>query len=100
MSETEVDSKLSVIQKMWQRFLYRDAILLEAQRQKEQFNKTSEWANAFATLIDDDDAFSTLIEVSSATFAVSYILSVLMLLCPDSSKCGGCKNVFEYERIS
>ena len=78
MSETEVDSKLSVIQKMWPRFLYRDAILLEAQRQKEQFNKTSEWANAFGILIDDDDAFSTLIEVSSADFAVSTCVCVSM----------------------
>jgi hypothetical protein len=64
MSAMEVEAKLSVIREIWPRFLYRDAILLEAHRQEEQLNKRSKWAEAFATLADKEDALSTLIEVS------------------------------------
>lgn len=62
VNETEIDAKLNAIQKLWQRFIYRDSVLLEAQRQKKEFNKTSEWATSFVTLVEDD-AVSTFLQV-------------------------------------
>ncbi|KAI5056841.1 hypothetical protein GOP47_0028659 [Adiantum capillus-veneris] len=62
INETELDMKLNAIQGLWQRFLYRDAILLEAQRQEEEFGKTSVWGKAFSTL-QDDDVLSTVLQV-------------------------------------
>ncbi|MCO5614912.1 hypothetical protein L7F22_069197 [Adiantum nelumboides] len=62
INETQLDLKFKAIQQLWQRFLYRDSILLEAQRQKEDFNKTSNWGRAFSTL-QDDDALSTFLQV-------------------------------------
>lgn len=62
VNETEIDSKLDAVQKLWPRFIYRDSILLEAERQQKEFNKTSEWGRAFSTIVDDD-AVSTFLQV-------------------------------------
>ena len=33
INETELEFKLANVQKLWQRFLYRDSVMLEARRQ-------------------------------------------------------------------
>lgn len=62
VNETELDFKFSNIHRIWQRFLYRDSIVLEAQRQQMDFDKTSHWAQQFGSLVGDD-VFSTFIQV-------------------------------------
>ncbi|KAJ7243809.1 hypothetical protein O6H91_Y433300 [Diphasiastrum complanatum] len=62
MSESEVDAKLNAVQKIWQRFVYRDSIMLEAKRQQQLHNFKDEWATQYAKLLDDD-VFATLIQV-------------------------------------
>ena len=53
---------LANVQNIWQRFLYRDSVLLEAKRQKSFFIKEEGWATEFSKL-KEDDAFSTFIQV-------------------------------------
>lgn len=61
-NETEIDFKLANVLRIWQRFLYRDSILLEADRQKSAFGHVDDWA-AEMLQFSDDDVFATLIEV-------------------------------------
>ncbi|KAM0937662.1 putative xylogalacturonan beta-1,3-xylosyltransferase [Dioscorea sansibarensis] len=62
INETEIESMLANVQNIWQRFLYRDSVLLEAKRQKSFFIKEEGWATEFSKL-KEDDAFSTFIQV-------------------------------------
>ncbi|CAM8969990.1 hypothetical protein QQ045_005687 [Rhodiola kirilowii] len=61
-NETEIYFKLANVKKIWQRFLYRDSIMLEAERQKTSYGRVDDWAIDFAEL-KEDDAFATLIQV-------------------------------------
>ncbi|KAF3328054.1 glucuronosyltransferase [Carex littledalei] len=61
-NETEVEHMLSNVRSIWQRFLYRDSILLEATRQRELFSKDEAWAVEFSKL-SEDDVFATFIQV-------------------------------------
>lgn len=61
-NETEINLKLANVQKIWQRFLYRDSILLEAERQKAVFGHVDDWAVEFLKLTEDD-VTTTLIQV-------------------------------------
>lgn len=55
------------MQKIWQRFLYRDSILLEAERQKTGFGHMDDWAVEFSQLIEDD-VFQTFVQVNIFEF--------------------------------
>lgn len=57
------------MQKLWQRFLYRDSILLEAERQKTSFGHMDDWAVEFSQLIEDD-VFQTFVQVNIFQFQV------------------------------
>ncbi|PON91690.1 Exostosin-like [Trema orientale] len=61
-NQTEVEFKLANVQKIWQRFLYRDAIMLEAERQKTAYGRMADWAVQFSQLAEDD-AFATFLQV-------------------------------------
>lgn len=61
-NETEIENKLTSIQKIWQRFLYRDSMLLEAERQKTAFGYVEDWAVEFLRLTDDD-VVATFVQV-------------------------------------
>ena len=61
-NDTEIEFKLENVQKIWQRFLYRDSVLLEAERQKTAIGHVDDWAVEFLKLTEDD-AFATLIQV-------------------------------------
>jgi hypothetical protein len=61
-NDTEINLKLANVQKIWQRFLYRDSILLEAERQKSSFGHVDDWAVEFLKLTEDD-VTTTLIQV-------------------------------------
>ncbi|KAJ4766857.1 exostosin family protein [Rhynchospora pubera] len=61
-NETEIEHMLSNVRSIWQRFLYRDSILLEATRQRELFSKDDDWAVEFSKL-GEDDVFATFIQV-------------------------------------
>lgn len=62
MNETEIDFKLDNLQKIWQRFFYRNSILLEAERQKTAFGRVEDWAVQLLQL-SEDDVFATFIQV-------------------------------------
>lgn len=61
-NDTEIKLKLANVQKVWQRFLYRNSILLEAERQKAAFGRVDDWAIEFLKLTEDD-MLTTLIQV-------------------------------------
>ncbi|GMY14183.1 putative glucuronoxylan glucuronosyltransferase f8h [Fagus crenata] len=61
-NETEIEYKLANVRKIWQRFLYRDSIVLEADRQKTAFGHVEDWAVEFLRLIEDD-VFATFVQV-------------------------------------
>lgn len=61
-NETEIEFKLRNLQKIWQRFLYCDSILLEAERQKTAFGRVEDWAAKLLEL-SEDDVFATFIQV-------------------------------------
>lgn len=61
-NETEIKFRLANVQKIWQRFLYRDSFLLEAERQKATFGRVDDWAVKFLEL-GDDDVIATVIQV-------------------------------------
>ncbi|KAL5744044.1 hypothetical protein ACOSP7_026901 [Xanthoceras sorbifolium] len=61
-NETEIQFRLANVQKVWQRFLYRDSILLEAERQKAAFGRVDDWAEQFLQL-SEDDVFTTIVQV-------------------------------------
>ncbi|XP_019702480.1 uncharacterized protein [Elaeis guineensis] len=62
INETEIEFMLANVRQIWQRFLYRDSVLLEAQRQKKLFPEEDGWAVEFSKL-REDDVFSTFIQV-------------------------------------
>ncbi|KAH1090500.1 hypothetical protein J1N35_017757 [Gossypium stocksii] len=62
INETEIEFKLTNVQKIWQRFLYRDSILLEAERQQIGFGRVEDWAVEFLQQ-SDDDVFTTFLQV-------------------------------------
>ncbi|KAG5552416.1 hypothetical protein RHGRI_010480 [Rhododendron griersonianum] len=61
-NETEIEFRLANVQKIWQRFLYRDSFLLEAERQKAAFGQVDDWAVEFLQL-GEDDVIATVIQV-------------------------------------
>lgn len=61
-NETEIEFMLENVKKIWQRFIYRDSILLEAVRQKTAFGYMEDWAEKLSQL-KEDDVFATLIQV-------------------------------------
>ncbi|ONH95379.1 hypothetical protein PRUPE_7G067200 [Prunus persica] len=61
-NETEIKFRLENVQKIWQRFLYRDSIMLEAERQKTDFGHMEDWAAQFSQLIEDD-VVATFVQV-------------------------------------
>lgn len=62
INETEIEFKLANIRKIWQRFLYRDSIMLEADRQRTNHGYVDSWAAKFSELTEDD-AFATFLQV-------------------------------------
>ncbi|KAE8718612.1 hypothetical protein F3Y22_tig00110009pilonHSYRG00167 [Hibiscus syriacus] len=62
INETEIEFKLKNVQKIWQRFLYRDSILLEAERQKTGFGLEEDWAVQFLQQ-SEDDVFTTFLQI-------------------------------------
>ncbi|XP_042417435.1 uncharacterized protein LOC122006135 isoform X1 [Zingiber officinale] len=62
LDETEIDLMLANLHQIWQRFLYRDSVLLEAQRQKKIFPDEEGWAVEFSKL-EEDDVFATFIQM-------------------------------------
>ncbi|KAG6493187.1 hypothetical protein ZIOFF_048164 [Zingiber officinale] len=62
LDETEIDLMLANLHQIWQRFLYRDSVLLEAQRQKKIFPDEEGWAVEFSKL-EEDDVFATFIQI-------------------------------------
>ncbi|EPS72577.1 hypothetical protein M569_02178, partial [Genlisea aurea] len=62
INETEVEVKLSNVRKIWPRFLYRDSILLEAERQNNTIRLVEKWAKEFLEL-QGDDVFATLMQI-------------------------------------
>lgn len=62
INETRVDTMLSAIQKMWQRFTYHTAVKLEARRQELSNKIEAQWAKEYDKLTGDD-AFTTLMQV-------------------------------------
>ncbi|XWS43170.1 hypothetical protein CRYUN_Cryun16bG0079900 [Craigia yunnanensis] len=62
INETEIEFKLTNVQKIWQRFLYRHSILLEAERQKAGFGRVEDWAVQFLQQTEDD-VFTTFLQV-------------------------------------
>ncbi|CAK9157196.1 unnamed protein product [Ilex paraguariensis] len=62
INETEIQFMLENVQKIWQRFLYRNSILLEAERQKTAFAHVEDWAVKVLKL-REDDVFATFIQV-------------------------------------
>ncbi|KAG6690791.1 hypothetical protein I3842_10G030800 [Carya illinoinensis] len=61
-NETKIEYMLANVRKIWLRFLYRDSIMLEAERQKTVFGHVEDWAVEFLRLIEDD-VFATFIQV-------------------------------------
>lgn len=60
------------MKKIWQRFLYRDSVVLEAERQKAVRGSVEDWGLVFSQL-EEDDVFATFIQV--------YVVFSLMVLC-------------------
>ncbi|XP_068643172.1 uncharacterized protein [Aristolochia californica] len=61
-NKTEIEFMLAKVQKIWPRFLYRDSVLLEAERQKKLTGRLDDWAVEFFKL-GEDDVFATFIQV-------------------------------------
>ncbi|KAL6953063.1 adenylosuccinate synthase [Sarracenia purpurea var. burkii] len=60
-NETEIEFRLANVWKIWQRFLYRDSILLEAERQKTASGRVDDWAVKLLQL-GEDDVVATVIQ--------------------------------------
>ncbi|OVA03144.1 Epidermal growth factor-like domain [Macleaya cordata] len=60
-NETELEFMLENVKMIWQRFLYRDSIVLEAERQRSTFGYVEDWAVEFLRL-SEDDVFTTFIQ--------------------------------------
>lgn len=74
-NDTEIEFKLANVQKIWQRFLYRDSVLLEAERQKTAIGHVDDWAVEFLKLTEDD-VFVTLIQVLLFVFSKLFLNEV------------------------
>ncbi|OIT00786.1 PREDICTED: uncharacterized protein LOC109229226 [Nicotiana attenuata] len=61
-NETEIEFKLANVKRIWQRFLYRDSVVLEAERQKALRGSVEDWGLKFSQL-EEDDVFATFIQV-------------------------------------
>lgn len=53
---------LANVKNIWQRYLYRDAIMLEAERQKSAYGYIKDWAEKLSEL-SDDDVFTTFVQI-------------------------------------
>ncbi|XP_051151654.1 uncharacterized protein LOC127265726 isoform X2 [Andrographis paniculata] len=62
ISTAEVEFKLANVRKIWRRFLYRNSIMLEAERQNATIGLVEDWATNFSEL-KEDDVFTTLVQV-------------------------------------
>lgn len=58
-----IEMMLGNVRSIWQRFMYRDSIVLEAVRQKKLLGDVEDWGAEFSKL-EEDDVFATLIQVS------------------------------------
>jgi hypothetical protein len=65
MNETQIEFMLGNVRQIWQRFFYRDTILLEAQRQKKLYTEEAPWSVEVSKLEDNDDVFATFIQVTA-----------------------------------
>ncbi|KAF7055411.1 hypothetical protein CFC21_062940 [Triticum aestivum] len=64
MNETQIDFMLGNVRQIWQRFFYRDTMLLEAERQKKLFTEEeAAWSVEVSKLEEGDDVFATFIQV-------------------------------------
>lgn len=70
-NKTEIEFKLGNVQKIWQRFLYRDSIMLEAERQNATYGRKESWADEFSQLVEDD-VFATVVQVFYLIISNSY----------------------------
>ena len=59
-----IEMMLKNVRSIRQRFIYRDSIVLEAERQKNLLGNVEDWGVEFSKL-KDDDVFATLIQVYS-----------------------------------
>lgn len=71
-NDTEIKLKLANVQKIWQRFLYRDSVLLEAERQKASLGHVDDWAVEFLKLAEDDVS-TTLMQVYLSCFVKTHL---------------------------
>nr|ACN39924.1 unknown [Picea sitchensis] len=62
INETELEFKLANVQKLRQRFIYRDSVMLEARRQNKSHGHVDDWALQYS-LLTGDDVLSTFIQV-------------------------------------
>ena len=74
-NDTKIEFKLANVQKIWQRFLYRDSVLLEAERRKTAIGHVDDWAVEFLKLTEDD-VFVTLIQVLLFVFSKLFLNEV------------------------
>ncbi|CAI9100042.1 OLC1v1036962C3 [Oldenlandia corymbosa var. corymbosa] len=61
-TEEEIEFKLKNVRKLWQRFIYRDSILLEAERQKIAPGIVEGWTREMSQLLEDD-VIATLMQI-------------------------------------
>ncbi|XP_078440499.1 putative glucuronoxylan glucuronosyltransferase F8H [Wolffia australiana] len=61
-NESTIEMMLKNVRSIWQRFIYRDSVMLEAERQKNLFGNVEVWGDEFSKL-RDDDVLATLIHV-------------------------------------
>lgn len=50
------------MQKIGERFLYHDSIMLEAKRQKDAYGRMEDWAVQLSQFVEDD-VFATFVQV-------------------------------------
>lgn len=62
---------LANVNNIWQRYLHRDSVLLEAKRQKSAFGHVKDWAEKLSEL-SEDDVFSTFIQVCTPSYFTLY----------------------------
>lgn len=65
MNDTQIEFMLGNVRQIWQRFFYRDTMLLEAERQKRLFTEEeAPWSVEVSKLEEGDDVFATFIQVT------------------------------------
>lgn len=70
---------LKNVKKIWQRFLYRDSMLLEAERQKNVFGHVTAWAKELSQL-KEDDVFATLMQVLGIFLTENFVIVNQLIL--------------------